>query len=246
MIHRAFLTIALSVLIALPAAAQALKINFQNGLVSIDATSAPVRAILTEWEKVGGTKVVGAERLTGAPLTIKLVNVTEAKALETILRNAAGYMAAPRKTGTGSSTYDRILVMATSSTPAAASRPTPQGQNPAPNGGTRFVPPLRPQREQPEAAEQEEPDENPPNPPVFTFPQQGQNGASTPGMITAPPNIGQPVNIAPGGNGQVITISPASPTNTPTMPAGSATPGMIVAPPVPPNQQGVRPPGGIK
>ena len=61
--------------------------------------SVPVRTILAEWGKIGGTKVVGAERITGAPLTVKLINVTEAQALETILRSVAGYMAAPRNTG---------------------------------------------------------------------------------------------------------------------------------------------------
>jgi hypothetical protein len=223
--------------------------DFHNGLVSIDATSVPVREILSEWEKIGGTKVVGADRLSGAPLTLKLMNVPEAHALETILRSAAGYMAAPRSAGTGPSVYDRILVMATSSgaVPAAASTGRPaQGPNPVQNGPQRFVPPRQQNREQPEAAEQEEPDENPPNPPVFAFPQPGnQNGAnSPPGTITMPGTIGQPVNVNQGGNGQTITISPATPTNTPTMPAGSATPGVIIAPPPPPNQPGVRRPGG--
>ena len=56
-----------------------------NGRVSVDATSVPVRQILNEWAKLGGTKVVGVERITGAPLTMKLIDVTEARALETIL-----------------------------------------------------------------------------------------------------------------------------------------------------------------
>ena len=56
-----------------------------------------MRTILTEWAKLGGTKVVGAERISGAPLTLKLDDVTEAQALEIILRSVAGYMAAPRR-----------------------------------------------------------------------------------------------------------------------------------------------------
>ena len=87
---------ALSFLVAAPAGAQQLKVSFDNGLVSVDATSVPVRQILNEWAKQGGTKVVGAERITGAPLTIKLIDVPEAQALEIILRSVAGYMAAPR------------------------------------------------------------------------------------------------------------------------------------------------------
>ena len=122
--RRILLTVALSVLIAVPAAAQQpLKLSFENGRVSVDATSVPVRTILNEWAKVGGTKVVGTERISGAPLTLKLVNVTEAQALEVILRSVAGYMAAPRNiaASTGPSIYDRILIMAPYSSRPAGS-----------------------------------------------------------------------------------------------------------------------------
>jgi hypothetical protein len=244
------LTVALSVLVAMPAAAQQpLKISFQDGRVSIDATSVPVRAILTEWAKAGGTKIVGAERISGAPMTVKLVNVTEAQALETILRSVAGYMAAPRNTLGGPSMYDRILVMATSSAPpppaAANARPGAQPNN-AFNGTQRFVPPRREQPEQQEPDEAPEPDENPPSPPVFTFPQPGVN---QPGQFqNAPPNAGQPgsitVNPANGGN---VTISPSNP-SSPSGPVGVSQPGMMVNPPAPnqpvPPGTMIRPPRG--
>jgi hypothetical protein len=239
-----FLTVALLVLVALPAAAQQpLKISFEGGRVSIDATSVPVRAILTEWGKAGGTKIVGAERISGAPLTVKLVNVTEAQALETILRSVAGYMAAPRNALGGPSMYDRILVMATTSAPApAAAAGRPANNNPNAFAGTqRFVPPPRQQR--PEPQEQDEPveaDENPPNPPVFTFPQPGQNGFNPPGsFVNNPAGNEQPttvVNPAIGGQPGVV-VNPAQPGFRP----GSATPGMIIQPP--PTQTNVRPPG---
>lgn len=241
--RRTLLTVALSVLIAAPALAQPLKLSFNDGRVSVDATSVPVRTILTEWGKIGGTKVVGAERITGAPVTVKLVNVTEAQALETILRSVAGYMAAPRNaTTTGPSMYDRILVMATTSapSPAAAARPSPAQPN-AFAGTQRFIPP---QRQQPEQDEQEEPDENPPQPPVFTFPQPNQqNGFQQPGTFTNAPNgVAQPgINVpAP----QTITINPAQ--GAPTMPAGVAQPGMMVPAPQPTAQPPgmIRPPGG--
>jgi hypothetical protein len=233
------LTVALSALMAGPAFAQQLKLDFHDGLVTVDAASVPVRTILTEWGRIGGTKIVGAERITGSPLTLKLVNVSEAKALETILRSVAGYMVAPRSVaGAGPSRYDRILVMATTSAPApVANRPTPQQPNAAFNGTQRFVPPRqRPeQQEQPEQEEPEERDENPPNPPVFTFPQPGtQNGFTQPG---------QSMISNPGGNApQGITINPATapgPQTYPGMPTGASTPGMVVQPPQP-----VRRPGG--
>ncbi len=137
-----FLTVALSLATAWPAAAQGLKVDFHDGRVTVDANAVPARVILTEWGKVGGTKIVGAERISGAPLTVKLINVTEAQALETILRSVAGYMAAPRTTGVGLSRYDRILVMATTTAPApapAANNARPGAQQP--NGTQRFVPP---------------------------------------------------------------------------------------------------------
>jgi hypothetical protein len=238
------LTVALSIVLSASAAAQQpLKVSFQDGRVTVDATGATVRAILAEWSKVGGTKVVGAERISGAPLTVKLVNVTEAQALETILRSVAGYMAAPRSAGIGASMYDRILVMATTSTPApaaAAARPTNNNNPNAAFAGTqRFVPPRQQQRpEQPEQDEQDEPDENPPNPPVFTFPQP-QNGFAQPGAVNMP-NGGQGNIIVNPAAPQPVTINPTPSGITPTMP-GSSLPGMISAPPPPP--PGQRPPG---
>ena len=109
-----------------PASAQQLKLEFHDGRVTLDAAAVPVRTILSEWARLGGTKVVGAERIAGAPLTIHLENVPEAQALEVVLRNVAGYMAAPRSAASavGASAYDRILVMPTSAAPLPR-RPTP-------------------------------------------------------------------------------------------------------------------------
>lgn len=249
--RRTLLTFAMSCVLAAPAAAQQLTLTFNNGLVTVDAASVPVRTILNEWAKRGGTKVVGVERISGAPLTVKLIDVTEAQALEVILRNVAGYMAAPRSAGEGASTYDRILVMATSSAPAASTtaRPTPANPN-AMAGTQRFVPP---QRQQAEDEDRDEDDPNPPSPPVFTFPgAPGQNGQPGAFVTTPPPGGGnaQPVNpqqmiVNPQtGQPQTITINPAtSPAGYPTAaPFGSTTPGTINQPVVQPGAV-VRPPG---
>jgi hypothetical protein len=245
--RRTILTVALAVLVAMPAfAQQPLKLSFENGRVSVDAMAVPVRTILTEWAKIGGTKVVGAERITGAPLTVKLVNVTEAQALETILRSVAGYMAAPR-TGatTGPSMYDRILVMAVSSAPAAtaAARPAPAQPN-AFAGTQRFVPPRQPRVEPQEQEEPAEPDEDPPSPPVFTFPSPGQGGFNQPATFTNAPGVAMP---GPSANPpQTITINPAQTSpGQPSFPAGVAQPGMMVPAPQPGQQQPgmIRPPG---
>ena len=63
---------ALALLLALPASAQQLSLEIRDGLVTLQATNVPARQVLAEWAKVGGTKVVGSERLTGAPLTLSL------------------------------------------------------------------------------------------------------------------------------------------------------------------------------
>lgn len=237
--RKTLLAVALAAVVAAPAAAQQLNVAFNDGLVTIDATSVPVRTILNEWAKQGGTKVVGVERVTGAPLTIKLVDVPESKALEVILRSVAGYMAAPRSTGTGPSIYDRILVMATSSTPAPAApaRPSPPQPNPAFNGTQRFIPP---QRQAPEDDDAREEDPTPPNPPVFTFPgAPAPGGQAFPNVNTQPQMQPMIVNPANGG-APPVRVNPG-PGGYPTAaPFGSSTPGMITAPPAQPGQ---RPPG---
>jgi hypothetical protein len=244
--RRNLLIAALSVLMTAPAfGQQPLKLSFQNGRVSIDAASVPVRTILNEWAKQGGTTVVGAARISGAPLTVKLVNVTEAQALEIILRSVAGYMAAPRAaSSTGPSMYDRILVMATSSAPPPANVARPVPANNAFNGTQRFIPP-RSQQQQ-EQVEQDEPDDNPPNPPVFTFPQNGQqqNGNQQPQPFINAPVVQPQINGAPGTNfGSAPTSINPAPAPGQTMPFGASTPGMIVQPPQPVQQPGVKPPG---
>jgi len=233
--RRILLTITLSLTFSLPAAAQALKLAFNDGRVSLDAASVPVRTILVEWGKLGGTNVIGAERITGSPLTLKLDDVPEAQALEIVLRSVAGYMAAPRRASAvaGTSMFDRILVLATSATPAAA-RPAPN--QPGPGGNPRFVPQRQPARQadDEEMEPEEEPDPNPPNAPVFTFPGQQipQPGTVPNGQPTINPNTGAP---------ESITINPANPGSVPTF--GVPRPGMISAPPPQPGTV-VRPPGG--
>lgn len=251
--RRTLLTLALLAVVAAPARAQGLKLVFNAGRVSVDATAVPLRTILGEWARLGGTKVVGAERISGAPLTLKLVDVPEGQALEIILRSVAGYMAAPRGAVAGASMYDRILILATSSGPAPAAAPSrPAANTPTPNNGTqRFVP--RPVRQEQAEVEEEEEDPNPPNPPVFTFPQPGQQpGFNQPGGFNGPPMInGAPAAVPTTvmnpatGQPQTITINPAPPPSAPTTPfgtTGASVPGMIQpVQPIPP--PGVRPPG---
>jgi len=121
---------------ALPAAAQSpVSIQFNDGRVTLIANNAPLRTILSEWARVGGSKIVNAERVTGLPVTLELNNVPEREALRTLLRSLGGYMAAARRVDMpGASSLDRIFLIPTPapantaatnvvSTPAVAPRP---------------------------------------------------------------------------------------------------------------------------
>ena len=110
------IVLALLILTSLASSSRAatLTLSIQNGLVSLDAQNVTVRQILTEWARVGKTRIVNVERLAGEPVTLKFERVPEKQALDIILRAVPGYMAAPRETFLAdASIYDRILVMAT-------------------------------------------------------------------------------------------------------------------------------------
>ncbi len=188
--RRSLITVALA-LTTTPVWAQQVKIAFHDGQVSVETVAAAPRAILAEWSRIGGTNIVNGERVTGAPLTLKLVDVPEAQALEIILRSVAGYMAAPRGQTPGASRYDRILVLPTSSMRVAANPPpTPARPNPAgPAMGMQRAVPPRPVPAQPveEAPEIEEPVDVP----------QAETRIHLPTTESACP-ISQPASLASG------------------------------------------------
>lgn len=122
---------------AAPAWAGSLQLTLKDGRVTLIADSVPARQILEEWAKVGGTRVVNAEKLVGPPLTLRLEGVPEREALDVVLKSAAGFVVAPRPAGEpGSSHFDRILILATSNAPATPARSASAPGRPAP-----FVPP---------------------------------------------------------------------------------------------------------
>ncbi len=107
------------------AASAQVRVTMAGGQVSISARNATVAQILSEWARVGRTKIVNGERLTGAPLTLELAGLPEMQALEILLRGASGYVIAPRVVADPSlSRFDRILIVPTSSAPRAAAPPT--------------------------------------------------------------------------------------------------------------------------
>lgn len=184
-------------------AADDLEVSFRDGRVTIIAIDVPVRTILQEWSRVGETEFVEADELTGRPVQLKLVNVPEAKALRILLRQAAGYVAAPRtKRPIEGSRFDRVLVMATTQDPVSSSyqsslgssTPVPVQAQRGPMSVPRFSPDLYPD-------EIEELQELPPEPvnPIDRSAQpdddqrSGGASASRPGMIVVPSNDKPPV-----------------------------------------------------
>lgn len=125
---QARLTFAALLTFAVPAWAGEVKVSFSNGLVTVLATDASPRQILAEWAKLGQVRIVNLERLGGAPVTVQMTDVPEARALETLLRGTAGFVAAPRADSTtAGSQYDRILLLpgVAPAIPVTSAAPTP-------------------------------------------------------------------------------------------------------------------------
>ena len=227
----------------LPASAQAVQLRFHDGLVTLRAQNAPLRAILAEWARLGGATVVNGDRVVGAPLTLELNAVPEAQALAILLRNVSGYLAAARAAGTpGVSMYDRILILPTSNPPRNAA-PTPGLQAPRPVM-------QRPPQIQPDPEPDEEPqeDEQPPPEdddvaPVTPIVRPGVIGARPqpfpiprPGVQPDPAD--EPIEEQPEPDDQPLA-QPGNPFGVPI--GGSSRPGVIT--PVPRNQTPPRTPG---
>ncbi len=115
-------------LLAVSTASADVQLTMQNGRVTLVAKDATVRQILAEWARVGHTKIVNLEAVPGGPITLELNNVTEAQALDVLLRSLSGYIAAPRAVEVANfSRLDRIIIMPTlaAARPAVSSPPPP-------------------------------------------------------------------------------------------------------------------------
>jgi hypothetical protein len=151
--------------------------------------------------------------------------VPEAQALDTLLRSASGYLAAPRPSAVpGASAYDRIFILATS-TPSAARAVAAAPQAPPP-----FTPPV--------FTAPDEPDDQAPRGPTVP-----PNRARVPAFNTFPrpaPSQDTP-QAEPEPQDAVAPTSDSAPSPTPIVPAGVSTPGMVVPAPQP---AGAPPRGG--
>ena len=223
---------------ASPGWAAGLKLAIGDGKVSIDAQDVTVRQILTEWARLGKTRIVNLEGVASGPITLKLDNVPETVALDIILRAVPGYMAAPRPAYlANASLYDRILIMATTTAVVARSStgPTNTFQNQAFPPSPANVTQLR----APGAL----------IPGVMTEPPEEQDdpaiaAAAAAGLVTVPAQAPGPIQLNPGGLQAPFSMTPpgqatappapasSTPSNPWNVPAGVSRPGL--APPAPP------------
>jgi len=228
-----------------PMAQAEVQLSLRDGRVTLVAKDATLRQILTEWARVGKTKVINLERIPGGPLTLELHDVPEADALDVLLRTLSGYIVAPRTTAIAdASLFDSISVMptlATAQTRTAAPAPAPfaqpaflqteDDQNPQ---GARppaaFVPfPAAPTAQQP------------PNPNVA----RPVLPVVRPGMVPPQPNANPgDVVVQPPFTPPFQAPAPPAGGQTSPGPIGVSSPGMI-APAVSPGQvpPPQRPPG---
>ncbi|HEX7485508.1 MAG TPA: hypothetical protein VF332_05110 [Vicinamibacterales bacterium] len=233
------------VVVASSSFAGQVKLEIRDGLVTLEARDATLREIFSEWARVGKTRIVNAESVPGGPMTMQLIGVPERQALETLLRSAAGFMAAPRAIPQASaSMYDRIMLMP-GMRPAAI--PTsvasaPSGQPQSPWTRDRYSPPTVVTDDEDEAV------------PNAQMPSPGALGAPPIGLLTGlapsneagmaspngpPATQGNPYNPYQLVNPNVPSTG-ASPGPVPSMPQSAPRPGTLTPPPPP-----IKGPGGI-
>jgi hypothetical protein len=199
------------------AAAEPVQLTLQSGRVSLVATDVTVGQILDEWARIGGTRIVNAERVPGGRVTLQLADVPEREALDLLLRSAAGYVAAQRPEGSeAASRFALILILPTSVAPSASAQATasasvgPRTQgNPAmhvlaPSGALRVI--------------------GPDGEPV----PDDQEGAPEPPQpyVPLPPGFAEPSSI------ELPPEETPAPPTTSAPAVGAPVPGMIVPPPV--------------
>jgi hypothetical protein len=227
---------------ALASAQTPLKLQITNGRVTLHAENVPVRSILAEWARLGGTRIVNGDRVSGAPVTLELEGVPERQALDIILRGVSGFALAARTEGTpGASMYDRIMILPTSVAP----RNPPPATSPVFQG----VPPgmIRPPVISRGSEDQNGDDDGQVNDGVplgrpIPIPRPVVGGAPfgapiPPGVVMPPITVALPENDQPQPQ-QPAGVMP-TPGNPFGLPAGSsARPGVVTPVPLAP------PPGG--
>ena len=220
-----------------------LRLQIAAGRVTLHAQNVPVRTILAEWARLGGTRIVNGDRIAGAPLTLDLEGVPERQALDIILRGVSGYALAARGPGAsgGASMYDRLMILPTSVAPR---NPPPAAATPIFSGTPAGI--VRPPPRQAEDQNGVEDDD-----------AQGNDGVP----IARPVAVPRPVAGVPAGAPVTVPPIPVAPDTEPPQPqtpapvgvtpsnpfgiplGSSGRPGVITPAPQPQQQQAQPPPG---
>jgi hypothetical protein len=249
----------LGVIAAASTASAQVQLSMQGGHVTLSAKNATIRQILAEWERVGETKIINAERSPAGLVTLELPDMPEQQALDIILRSASGALFAPRTEAAAGnrSAYAQIILMPPSIAPPPSAAPTPASppfgqqtvypqqmpfqQQPQPQfQQPQFQQPLQFQPPPPESDDDDRPTVAQPRP-VFVFPQPqitNPQGIATPAVPAQPQS---PQMMFPQGapTNPPSAAFPGAPTATP---GGVSVPGMMVPVPVPqPGQPGFVP-----
>jgi len=168
----------------------------RNGLVSLVAQNVTVREILAEWTRQGGTQVQGADKITGAPITVQFDGQPESVVLESLLRGTAGYILYPRVDGSsGASIWQSVSILATSHPTQLYSAPTSNSPQIAPIVQTMpddEIPPVTPSPNGPVQTQQAPPPQpnRPTMPGVYVPLQTVPPGGAVP-TPTPTPNTGR-------------------------------------------------------
>lgn len=119
-----FAAVLLAASVAMGAAPPTVRLTFKDGLVWLSATEATAAQILAEWSRLGRTRIINAERISGPPLKLELNGVLEMDALEILLRTTGGFVAAARvpapKDGSPISGVEQITLLPLNSRPMVA------------------------------------------------------------------------------------------------------------------------------
>jgi hypothetical protein len=203
--------------------AQTVSLQFDNGLVTLNAQNAPVRTILAEWARLGGTRFLNADRIGGPPATVELTAIPERQALEILLRSVAGYVVTQREGG-GVSRLGAVAILPTS---AAVRAPAPV---------TFGASTVQQQRVQEDALNDPNGDD-----------RQGQRSPAPGNVFTATP----PITNAPAP-GIIRVVNQGTPnapfgsvTETQPQPAGMPGPAVVRPPTMPQALPGTSRPGEI-
>ena len=80
-------------------AGRVLDLSFKDGRVTLVARNVTLVEVLNEWARKGGSRMVNAEKIPVGQVTYEFHDTDELTVLKSLLRPAAGYIAAPRRAG---------------------------------------------------------------------------------------------------------------------------------------------------